>query len=57
MAAVSRPGFLLGIYQEENKYGDRFSLDYSLWICSTAGSSQWVPFSLALMAFQSGSRV
>lgn len=27
MAAANLPGLLLGIYQEENKYGDRFSLD------------------------------
>lgn len=44
MATANLPGVLLGICQEENKYGDRFSLDYSLWICSNVGSRQWVPF-------------
>lgn len=42
-AAANLPGLLLGIYQEENKYEDRLGLNYSPWICSSVGSSQWVP--------------
>lgn len=44
MAAADLPGLFSGIYQEENKYGDRFSSDCSQWICSNVGSSQWVLF-------------
>lgn len=54
-AAANLPGLLLGIYQEENKYEDRFrffSVDLLQCWLQPEG-----PFPLALMAFQSGSRV